>query len=185
MRYIILGLLAVFSVILNGSLLSTLPFWGIQADIIILAALALSLAERTSMPVIFALIAGLLADILYSPVIGFFALGYTITAGVACTVLSRFERINILTVLIAGAAGGFLFELICTAEAYLLGARFSVRTLFAEHILPQTIFTAIALLAAYQLISRMMRPAYMKPKIKENKSGSSFNAQRQSAPHNW
>lgn len=185
MRYIILALLAVFSVILNGSLFSSLPFWGIQADIIILAALALCLAERTSMPVIFALVAGLLADILYSPVIGFFALSYTITAGAACTVLAKFERINILTVLTTGAAGGLLFEIICTVEAYLIGARFQARSLFAEHILPQTIFTAVALLAAYQLISRMMRPAYMKPKIKENKTGSSFETQRQAAPHNW
>lgn len=184
MRYIVLGLLAIFSVILNGSLLSTLPFFGIQTDVIILAVLALALSERSAMPVIFALAAGLLTDILYSPIIGFFALGYTLTAGAACTVLAKFERINLPTVLIAGAAGELLFEITCTAEAYLLGAKFSVKALFKEHFIPQIIFTALALLLAYQLISRMMRPNYMKPKIREDNGGRSYKAEFQPPSRN-
>lgn len=185
MRYIVLALLAIFSVILNGSLLSSLPFFGIQADIIILAVLSLALAERSAMPVIFALAAGLLADILYSPVIGFFALSYTLTAGIVCAVLSNFERINLLTVIVTGAAGELLCEIICTVEAYMLGARFSTSALFKGHLLPQAAFTAAALLAAYWLISKMMRPAYMKPKIKEKTVGGALKTERTGTPPNW
>lgn len=185
MRYIILALLVLFSVILNGSLLSSLPFLGIQADIIILAVLSLCLAERSAMPIVFAFAAGLLTDILYSPIIGFFGLGYTVTAGVACIVLSKFERINILTVLITGLAGELLFEMICTVEAYISGARFSWLLLLKDHVLPQILFTSGALLLAYQLISKMMSTAYMKPKVKGKTTERSYTTEFTGSRSDW
>lgn len=185
MRYIILALLAIFSVILNGSFFSTLPFFGIEADILILAVLALSLVERSVMPIIFALLAGILTDVLYSPIFGFFTLAYTLTAGVACTVLSRFERINLITILTTGASGALLFETVCTLEAYLSGADFSFQALLKEHILPQVIFTAAALLAAYWLISKLMRPAYMKPGVKEKSQGRLFDIENTGTTQKW
>lgn len=185
MRYVILILLGIFSAVLNGSLLSRMPFWGIQADMLILCALSLALCERTAMPVIFALASGLLLDILYSPIIGFFALPYTVTACAASMAISRFERINLLTVIAVGFCGSLLKDTICTAEAYLSGARFSISLLYRARFLPQALFAAAAITAAYWLISRMMRPVYMKPKIREKQRERFYNAENGKARPNW
>ncbi|MEG1158358.1 MAG: rod shape-determining protein MreD, partial [Christensenellaceae bacterium] len=102
MRYVFLVLLGAGSVILSGSLMSGLNIAGIQVDLVLMIILSLALLEKTSMPIIFAAAAGLLMDILFSTVLGVYAIGYTAVALLVCAFFKNSSKFNILFLFIVG-----------------------------------------------------------------------------------
>ena len=62
------------------------------------------------MPVLFAILSGLLVDVLYSTMIGFHAIGYAVVACAVVIAFMGFKRINIVTVFLAGVGGYIINE---------------------------------------------------------------------------
>lgn len=164
MRYVVLVLLGIFSVLLNGSLFSNITVMGIQVDLLLLVILAIALSEKSAMPVIFAAAAGLLMDIMYSTMLGVYALSYTVVACAALMLFANFKRMNVLTVFLTGFGGYLMKETILAVIVYILGSRFGVVQMYVRYILPGALLAGGLLIAAYWLISKLMQLGWMRPR---------------------
>lgn len=157
MTLLIMSIAGILTVVLQGSVLSMFPLFGAQADLLLLFILSMALTRQSQEPVLFAIIFGALLDIIYSPQLGFYALSYFATAGVAVYSLKRLPRINMPTVLLTGLLGSLITQGICMLLAYAIGARFNVSGMFKSHIFPQAVLTSLLMLPAYYLIGKFTR----------------------------
>jgi len=168
MRYLILILLGIFGVIMNGSLLAGVTVMGLQIDVLLLIILALVLSEKTSMPILFAAASGLFMDIMYSTAFGFYAISYTVVAGLAVTVFMKFKRISIITVFLVGGCGYILKETVSAIIIYIMGQRFGITHMYLRYILPGALLTGVLLISAYWLISKLMKLSWMRPRLRHS-----------------
>ncbi len=168
MRYFVLALLGVFSVILSGSFLSGFDAAGIIVDLPLLIIIPLALIEKTSMPIIFAALTGIFMDILFSPVLGVYAIGYTLIAALCALIFRKIIRFNAVSLFLTGAGAYILKECVMAAAAYIMGVRFSISVLFVRSILPSAALNGALLLLSYFLISKLYAKEFMKTRSARN-----------------
>ena len=170
MRYFVLVVIGILSVLVSGSILSGLTIVGVQVDLVLLIALAFALSEKTSMPIIWAAATGIFMDILYSMVWGTYALSYTVAVVVIMLVSHKIEKFNLLFVFLAGTGGFLIKELLMAAMAAGQGANVGapITSIFATQILPGAFLCGALLLPAYWLISRLARREWMRPRPSYN-----------------
>ena len=166
MRYIVLILLSIGGAVLSGAVGADPGIMGLQIDIALLIILSAALLEKTSMPILFAAVTGLLMDILFSTLLGVYAISYTVAAVVMLYAFRNRARINVLMILAAGAGGYLIKELVMALIVYALGVRFSLLPMMARYILPAAALNAALLLVAYLLLSRVFQSRWMKPRQK-------------------
>lgn len=164
MRYVMLALLGVVSVVLQGSFVAGLNIAGIQVDIVLLIIVALALAEKTSMPVIFAALTGFFTDLLYTTYLGPYAISYTLVAIAVLMVFKNRERVNPFLAFLAGGGGYLLKEIVMGMLIYALGARFSFMSMLARYILPAALLAGGLEIVAYLLVAALMNRSWMKPR---------------------
>lgn len=166
MRYVVLTIMGVFSVIFSGSLLRDLSIAGIpiQIDLLLLIALSLAVTEKSSMPIIFAAASGLLMDIMYSTVLGTYAFCYTVVTALIVLFFRKAGRFNILYLFVVGAGGYIVKELLTALLVFIQSARFSMPVMLAYNILPSAILTGALMFAAYYLIAKLMKNNWMRPR---------------------
>lgn len=163
MRTVVLAAIGILASILAGSWAQILEIAGIQVDIILLIMVSFALADRTVMPVVFAACTGLFLDILYSTVIGCTALAYTLAAAAIYFAAQRAERINLLMVLSAGAAAYVLKNIVIAVVLRTLDVPVpDLPTLFIRYILPGAGMTALFMIPAYWLLSKLLRQRFMR-----------------------
>ena len=165
MRYVVLVIMSVVGTILSGSVFSGLNIAGIQVDIVLLLILALSLAEKDAMPVIFAAATGLLMDLVYSDTLGMFALSYTAAAVAALLTVRKIEKINLPSLFAAGFSGYVIKELTMALIVFAQGARFDLGAILLRYTLPAAALNGGLLIVAYWLVMKLYRNAWMRPRI--------------------
>ncbi|MEA4853443.1 MAG: rod shape-determining protein MreD [Christensenella sp.] len=170
MRYIILVIMSILSVLISGSVTSGLTIMGIQVDLVLLIALSFALAEKGAMPIIWAAATGLFMDALYSMSLGPYALSYAIATAAAVFILSRFEKINILILFLVGAGGFLIKELVLAGVSLGQGANIdgSIFAIFARETLPGMLLNGALLFVAYWLIGKLMKREWMRPRPSYN-----------------
>lgn len=162
MRYFVIILLGVLSVIISGSVA---PLMGaIRVDIVLLLIMSIALAEKPALPVAFAAATGLFMDVMYSTNFGMHALSYTIIAIGAQVLFGNIKKVNILTVLIAGVTGFILNDFITGIFAYAQGARFVVTDMVLYSILPSAILNGVLLIVACFFVSKLFNKNWMRRK---------------------
>ncbi|WP_082903269.1 rod shape-determining protein MreD [Christensenella timonensis] len=166
MRYVVLTIMGVFGVLLSGSLLRDISVADIplQIDLILLMALSFAVAEKSSMPIIFAAASGLLMDIMYSTIWGTYALCYTVTTALVVMFFRKAGRFNVLYLFVVGAGGYIIKELLMALLVFIQSARFSMPVMLVYNILPSAILTGGLMFIAYWLISRLMKLGWMRPR---------------------
>ncbi len=166
MRYVVLTIMGVFGVILSGSLLRDISIAGIplQVDLVLLMALSFAVVEKSSMPIIFAAVSGLLMDMMYSTVWGTYALCYTVVTALIVLFFRKAGRFNVLYLFVVGAGGYIVKELMTALLVFIQSARFSMPVMLVYNILPSAILTGGLMFAAYWLISRLMKNSWMRPR---------------------
>ena len=133
MRYVVLVLFAIVSTILSGSVFSGLNLAGIQVDIVLLIVLALALVDKSGAAIIFAAGTGLFMDIMYSTVLGVYALSYTVAAAIVFLAFRNKEKFNVLILFLVGAAGYVIKETVMALIVYVLGARFDFLSILVRY----------------------------------------------------
>lgn len=162
MRYVLLVILSVVSVVLSGSVASGLNIAGIQVDIVLLIIVPLTLLEKTSMPIVFAAITGFLMDIMFSTVLGAYALCYTVMAAVCLLLFRKIIRFNVLSLFLVGAGSYLVKELTMAVIVYAQAGRYSFPPLLVRYILPAAVLNGVLLLVSYWLFSRVYSQSWMK-----------------------
>ncbi|MDL2236940.1 rod shape-determining protein MreD [Christensenellaceae bacterium OttesenSCG-928-K19] len=166
MRYVVFVLLGVFGVILSGSFTTGIAIAGIQVDLLLLIIVSIALLDKTSAPIIFAAAAGLFMDIMYSPVLGVYAISYSVAAALVTLVFRNTARFNFLMLLASGAGAYLVKELVMAATVYILGSRFSLLGMLVRYILPAAVLNGVLLLIAYLIFSKLYQTSWMKPKVR-------------------
>lgn len=163
MRYFVLVCFSVLSTLCAGSVFSGLNIAGVQVDVVLLIMLALALVDKTSAPIVYAAATGLFMDIMYSTVLGVYALSYTLAVTVVYVIIRKREKFNIWQIFLIGALGYLIKETVMAFLVYLLGARFSFSAIFMRYMLPTAALTGILLIPAYLIMSRIYRIGWMRP----------------------
>ncbi len=164
MRYIVLVLIGSLSVVVSGSLITGIDLAGMQLDLVLLITVSLALIEKTSMPIVFAALTGLFMDILFSTVLGVYAISYTVTTATVFFLFRHSTRFNFLFLFAAGAGAYLVKEVMMGVVVYALGARFDFLSLLARYTLPSALLAGGLIFPAYWLLSRLMKRNLMRPR---------------------
>lgn len=162
MRYFVLVLLGMFSVVFSGSFAAGITIFGIQVDLLLLIVVALSLVDKTTMPIYFAALSGLFMDILYSTVLGMYALSYTLVAATVLIVFRKMIRFNVLSLFATGAGSYLLKEIVNAIVVRALGGQYSIGFMLVRYILPAALLSGALLLLVYYLTTRLYQNTWMR-----------------------
>ena len=88
MRYVVLFVMAMLSVILQCSVFTTMPLFGVQLDLVLLLMAGLIMAEKTMTPLYYFVLCALYMDVLFAEAIGYYTLPYAV-AGLFVYLVAR------------------------------------------------------------------------------------------------
>ena len=145
-------LLGCASFIFTGSIFSFANIGGIVPDLLLLIALSTVFMEKTSAPIVFAAVTGLIYDVMFSSYIGFYALSYTLTIAIAYMLLRKMERMKPFLLALIGFAAYIVKESVQAGIVSALGVDFSYFYMIVRYILPGALVTAVLMYPAYYLI---------------------------------
>ncbi len=164
MRVVVLVLIGIISSILSGTVLKGNYMVGLQADIILIIALSLSLIEKDTTGIIFGAGAGLLTDIMFGTVIGLNAISITIVTALCYAFFRNRQRLNLLFLAIIGMGGYILKELIVALIVYMMGGRFDIVFMMYRYILFSALLSGILMYLLYGLLTLLYKNSWMKKK---------------------
>lgn len=168
MRYIMFAAMAVVNLIFTGAVFLNINVAGLSPDIIICSMASIVILEKRMSGAVIGLFCGLLLDMLFSGVIGFYTLPYLITGAILYAVVKRISYIDRFFIPMLIAAGAYLFrEMLSALITYMLGSEFSIWNMLLRYILPETLFTGIFMLLYHLLLERIYRSPSVHPVNRE------------------
>lgn len=169
MRYLILFAVAVINIIFTGAVFPNINISGIAPDIIICTISAIVIIEKRMTGAVMGLFCGLMLDIIFTGIIGFYSIPYFATGAAAFFVSARLSYIDRYVVPCCFAAAALLLkELISAILSYMLGSHFLFWHKFVRYMLPEALFTGIFMLLIYYLFRRLYRSVSVRPKNLED-----------------
>jgi|AGTN01.2.fsa_nt_gi rod shape-determining protein MreD len=164
MRYVMFAVIAVVNFIFAGAVFPNLNIAGIAPDIIICSMASIVILEKRMTGAVIGLVCGLLLDMLFSGVIGFYTIPYLLTGAVLYAAVRRISYIDRLFVPMLIAAAAYIFkEMLSGLIIYMLGSEFSLTHMLLRYILPETVATGILMLFYHLLLQRVYRSPSVHP----------------------
>jgi rod shape-determining protein MreD len=164
MRYIVLAAVAVVDLIFTGAVFPNINIVKLAPDIIICTMASIAILEKRMTGAVIGLVCGLLLDLLFSGVIGFYALPYLITGAMLYAAVRRFSYIDRFLLPMGIAAGAYLLrEILSALLTYMLGSRFSLGHMLVRYTLPEMLLTAVFMALIHLLLSRIYRSPSVRP----------------------
>ena len=165
MRYVVLFVMAMLSVILQCSVFTTMPLFGVQLDLVLLLMAGLIMAEKTMTPLYYFVLCVLYMDVLFAEAIGYYTLPYAV-AGlfvylVARRVGSQFKLW--LAPLLTGLAW-IVKELVGAFIAACFGYRFDFLSIFLSNTLLGALIMAALGFLVYLLMRKLCSANFMRPR---------------------
>lgn len=147
---IIAELLACY--ILQTSVLTGLSINNVVPDLLMIVVVAIAYIKGSNAGIIYGFFAGILMDLTYGNLLGYFALIYMF-CGFFCGVAQRFYRKDDnITPLILCASSIFLSQSVLYVTEFMLRGRLEYGFYFVNIILPKMIYTVLAATLLYKLI---------------------------------
>jgi rod shape-determining protein MreD len=162
-RYVLFILLGIVSIVLPGSVFAFANIGGIIPDLLLIIALCVVFLEKTASGIIFAAVAGIAYDVMFSSYIGLNAFAYVLVAAIAYAILRKLARATPLHLAIAGFFAYFAKELVLAFVNFLLGLNYDFFYMLARYILPGALITAALMIPAYYLIRILYMMNWMTP----------------------
>lgn len=163
MRYILFILLGIVSIILPGSVLAFANIGGIIPDILLITALSVVFLERTGAGIVYAAVAGIAYDVMFSSYIGLNAIGYVLVIATAYAILRNMKRTKPVYLAIAGFGAYIAKELILAFIIILLRCNYDFFYMLVRYILPGGLVSALLMFPAYYLIRLFYIMNWMTP----------------------
>lgn len=169
MRYLFLALTVIVNLIFTGVVFPRLSILGIAPDLIICTMASITALEKSRMGAAIGFICGLLLDIMFTSVIGFYTLPYFVVGMGLYFVSDRIRYIDPVLVPDIFALGAFLIkELLAALLAYMLGRDVSLGYRFMRFVLPEMLATGLLMLLIHLIIKRLYRSNSIRPKGMED-----------------
>ena len=151
-RFIIIMAELLACYILQTSVLTGLSINNVVPDLLIIVVVAIAYIKGSNAGIIYGFFAGILMDLTYGNLLGYFALIYMF-CGFFCGVAQRFYRKDDnITPLILCASSIFLSQSILYVTEFMLRGRLEYGFYFVNIILPKMIYTVLVAALLYKLI---------------------------------
>ncbi len=156
-RNIILFLVILCGFVLQTTLFQTLSFGGISPNILIIITVSYGFMYGKKCGMIVGFICGLLMDIFYGSVLGFYALVYLYIGAANGVFHSIFYQDDIKLPLVLILASDFVYSFTCYVLLYLLRSRFDFIFYLKHVILPEIVYTIFVTVFIYPCILLLNR----------------------------
>ncbi len=156
-RNIILFLVILCGFVLQTTLFQTLSFGGISPNILIIITVSYGFMYGKKCGMIVGFICGLLMDIFYGDVLGFYALVYLYIGAANGVFHSIFYQDDIKLPLVLILASDFVYSFTCYVLLYLLRSRFDIIFYLKHVILPEVVYTIFVTVFIYPCILLLNR----------------------------
>lgn len=138
--------------ILQTSVLTGLSINNVVPDLLMIVVVAIAYIKGSNAGIIYGFFAGILMDLTYGNLLGYFALIYMF-CGFFCGVAQRFYRKDDnITPLILCASSVFLSQSVLYVTEFMLRGRLEYGFYFVNIILPKMIYTVLVAALLYKLI---------------------------------
>lgn len=151
-RKIITGVFIIAALLLQSTVFGRLSFAGIRPNllIVITASLGFMRGRKEGMAVGF--VCGLLADVLWGELIGFYALIYTVIGYLNGTFRRLFYEDDIKLPLLLIGISDLIYSVIVYVCLFMLQGDFDFSFFLTHVILPELVYTILITLVLYQII---------------------------------
>ena len=151
-RNIILFFVIIIGFVLQTTLFQTLSFSGIAPNILIIITASYGFMFGRKRGIAVGFICGLLNDIFYGDVLGFYALIYLYIGAANGIFHSLFYHEDIKLPLLLIAASDLCYSFVCYVLLYLLRGRFHIGYYFQNIVLPEIVYTIFVTVFLYPCI---------------------------------
>ncbi len=145
--------------VLQTTLFQALNFGGISPNILIIITVSYGFMRGKKYGMIVGFICGLLMDIFYGDVLGFYALVYLYIGAANGVFHSIFYQDDIKLPLVLILASDFAYSFTCYVLLYLLRRRFDLIFYFKNIIIPEIVYTVFVTVFIYPCILLLNRSA--------------------------
>ncbi|MBQ7915381.1 MAG: rod shape-determining protein MreD [Firmicutes bacterium] len=154
MKYkaLVMGLLAIVLLCLESTVLHYIKIYGIIPNLTLCMVVSCSLLFGSTFGRRLGLVIGLIQDVLFLDVLGFFTLLYFLLGQIAGLFKNGFDQNNLLLSLGLTALFDLLFSGICYLFFHFFQGRIDVMYFLTSTILPELIYTLIASIPVYFLV---------------------------------
>ncbi len=156
-RNIILFFVILFGFVLQTTLFQTLSFGGISPNILIIITVSYGFMHGKKCGMVVGFICGLLMDIFYGSVLGFYALVYLYIGAANGVFHSIFYQDDIKLPLVLILVSDFAYSFTCYILLYLLRGRFDFIFYFRKIIVPEIVYTIFVTVFIYPCILLLNR----------------------------
>lgn len=151
-RNIILFFVILCGFVLQTTLFQALSFGGISPNILIIITVSYGFMHGKKCGMVVGFICGLLMDIFYGDVTGFYALIYLYIGAANGVFHSIFYQEDIKLPLVLILASDFVYSFICYVLLYLLRRRFDILFYFSHVVIPEIVYTIFVTVFIYPCI---------------------------------
>lgn len=144
---------------MQTTLFQALNFGGISPNILIIITVSYGFMRGKKYGMIVGFICGLLMDIFYGDVLGFYALVYLYIGAANGVFHSIFYQDDIKLPLVLILASDFAYSFTCYVLLYLLRRRFDLIFYFKNIIIPEIVYTVFVTVFIYPCILLLNRSA--------------------------
>ncbi len=156
-RNIILFFVIIISFVLQTTLFQVLNFGGISPNLLIIITASYGFMFDKKCGMVVGFICGLLMDIFYGNVLGFYALIYLYIGAANGTFHSIFFQDDIKLPLVLIATSDFVYSFVCYVLLYLLRSRFDFVFYLRRVIFPEIVYTIFVTVFLYPCILLLNR----------------------------
>ncbi|MBO5145112.1 MAG: rod shape-determining protein MreD [Lachnospiraceae bacterium] len=156
-RNIILFFVILIGFVLQTTLFQTLNFGGISPNILIIITASYGFMYDKKCGMVVGFLCGLLMDIFYGNVLGFYALIYLYIGAANGAFHSIFYQDDIKLPLVLILASDFIYSFTCYVLLYLLRGRFDILFYLKTIILPEIVYTIFVTIFLYPCILLLNR----------------------------
>lgn len=165
MRYLMLFAVAVINLILTGTVFVNLNIAGVSPDVLICTLSAIALLEKRMTGAVIGLVCGITLDIMFSGIIGLYAIPYFAVGAAAYFAAIRLQYVDNYLVPCCFAAIAFACkDLISAMLAYMLGTQIAFWHMMLRFTLPGMLLTGTFMLLVHMIFRRLYRSGSVRPK---------------------
>jgi len=151
-RNIILFFVILCGFVLQTTLFQTLSFGGISPNILIIITVSYGFMHGKKCGMVVGFLCGLLMDIFYGSVLGFYALVYLYIGAANGVFHSIFYQDDVKLPLVLILASDFVYSFTCYVLLYLLRGRFNFIFYLKNIIIPEIVYTIFVTVFIYPCI---------------------------------
>lgn len=156
-RNIILFFMILFGFVLQTTLFQTLSFGGISPNILMIITVSYGFMYGRKCGMVVGFICGMLMDIFYGSVLGFYALVYLYIGAANGVFHSIFYQDDIKLPLVLILVSDFVYSFTCYVLLYLLRGRFDFIFYLKNIIIPEIVYTIFVTVFIYPCILLLNR----------------------------